>query len=123
MQSVLDRVSEKEAKENTDEEKKPEDSEDDAAIITKFDRKNRNRTKWFDRKNVNADTEGFALEDIIDQAIKKNKAQRRQNRRDKSQQREDSQSPSPDRGDQQEKTSPSKWKALRRKQYEEPDLL
>lgn len=139
MHSVLDRVSEKEANENdddavaatgkfnddknADEDKQPEDSEDDAAIITKFDRKNRNRTKWYDRKSVNADTEGFALEDIIDQAIKKNKAQRRQSRREKSQQREDSQSPSPDREQQPEKKSPSKWKAMRRKQYEEPDLL
>jgi hypothetical protein len=76
--SALDKVSENDeaikVAKDVDDEKQPEDSEDDAAIITKFDRKNRNRTKWYDRKPAAEEKEGFALEDIIDQAIKKNKA-------------------------------------------------
>jgi len=159
MHSALDPVSENEnhkenpdKNENEEEEKQPklDDSEDDAAIITKNDRKHRNKTKWFDRKadGDNDDKEGMDLESLLEKAIIKNKTTRRKNRqngREKSQNREDSvsPSPSPDRGaqmqttpveekspakareqqQQPEKKSPSKWKAMRRKQYEEPDLL
>jgi len=72
------------------------------------------------------DRRGMDLENIIDEAIKKNKAVRRQTRQEKGGNQEVSRSP--DRGPNESSGSPStnilRRRASRhRKPYEEPDML
>lgn len=97
--------------------------EEDAILTTKHARKMRNKAKDLEpqpRRNTiaNYQNKAYALEDILDQATKKNAHVRRQSRKDREKSKSPSPSPSPPKND-----SPSRWKVMRRKQYEEPDLL